>query len=70
MPETRRRPSRERERFQQVTRANLWFWTRMRDADDQVWELIEEWNGYPDSMKIRRHNAHEPQRCHEDGDTG
>lgn len=60
MPETRRRPSRERQRYQQVVRANLWFWSRMRDAEDQVWERVEEWNDMPDSMKIRRHNSSDP----------
>ncbi len=68
MPETRTRPAREAKRFLQLVRANLWFWTRMRDADDPMWEVLQEWNTLPDSVKIRRHNAACPQTCYGDGD--
>jgi len=68
MSEARTRPSRERMRYQQIVRANLWFWQRMRDADDQVWELIAEWGSFPDSMKIRRHNSHVPSGLTEEED--
>lgn len=67
MCETRRRPAREAERFRVVVRANLWFWGRMRNADDQVWEAVQEWNAMPDSLKIRRHNAAMPAEAAEDG---
>ncbi len=70
MPEARTRPARQRERFTQVIRANLWFWTRMRDADDPSWDVMEEWMGLPVSVMIRRWKGSMPQESSDAGEGG
>ena len=62
MGEARARPAREAQRYLQVVRANLWFWTRMRDADDPNWEVVAEWRALPASVQIRRWRAAQPQQ--------
>ncbi len=73
MTEARARPAREAARFTQLVRANLWFWTRMRDADDPSWEVVAEWRGLPDSTRIRRWRMAQPEEMpgesQEDGQT-
>lgn len=68
MSETRTRPARESQRFLQIVRANLWFFTRMRDAEDRSWDVLQEWVALSGSVQIRRHNAAVPDQFYENED--
>ena len=68
MGEARTRPGRERMRYEQVVRANLWFWHRALSADDPNWDVINDWTYCQDSLKIRRWKAAQPQESSDAGD--
>ena len=68
MTETRTRPARESQRFLQIVRANLWFFSRMRDAEDRSWDVLQEWIALTGSVQIRRHNAAVPDQFYENED--
>ncbi len=67
MAETRARPARERQRFLQLARANAWFYGRMCRSDDPCWEVMQDWEAAPDSLKIRRFNNANPIDAMEEG---
>jgi len=69
MTEARTRPGRERQRFIEIARANLWFWGRMADPDDLNWDVKHEWEDLPDSTKIRRWRNANPQESSDAGET-
>lgn len=68
MGEARTRPARDAQRFQQIIRAELWFWSKMRDTDDLCWEVIGQWRDLPQSVRIRRWRAAQPQESEDVGD--
>ena len=68
MGEARTRPARERERFIQIARANLWFWNRVSDPDDIAWDVIREWELLPHAVQIRRWRAAQPQESCDAGE--
>ena len=68
MPETRTRPARERERYIQIARANLWFWKRMTDPDDVTWDSLHDWHHLSYAVQIRRWRAAQPQESKDAGD--
>lgn len=61
MPETRARPARERQRFKEIARANMWFYRRLIEHDDPSWEMKRDWEQREDSLKIRRWRNAQPQ---------
>lgn len=67
MGETRTRPGRERERYIQIARANLWFWKRMSDPDDLNWDALDDWDQLSHSVQIRRWRAAQPQASSDAG---
>lgn len=68
MAETRARPARERERFMQIIRANLWFYRRILNVEDQSWDVIRDWEELSDSVKIRRWRGAQPQESSDAGE--
>ena len=54
MPEQRRRPAREKARFEMLVMAERWFATMLDQYNCARWDLVEEWGTLSVSVKIRR----------------